>query len=458
MPEANPAQKSRENWSSKLGFILAAIGSAIGLGAMWKLPYVMGQNGGGAFILLFTFFNFVIGLPLLMGELLLGRQSQRSIVGSFTTFSSKESSWALVGWLTVLVSFLILSWYCVVAGWGLAYVLLSLSDAFKGLSAIEIGQRFDVFRESGGMNVAFQILYIFINALILVKGLSQGIEKWSKLMTTGLFIVLFALAVYASTLSGFLPAIDYLLIPDFQKLTPNGVLQALSLSLFTLSLAYGVMITYGSYLKNDADIPKTAMIVVGSNIGVSVLIALTIFPMIFTFGFQPEAGEGLIFKTLPYVFEQLPGSMLIAVVFFVLLLFAAITSSISMFEVVVANFTDLTKLSRRNAVIISSIIVFILGLPNAMTGQMGILPGWESVFGQSFMTTTNLLVDWILAFIALFTTLFISFRMSAAKRKEGFLNGTKWGWLYLPWLFLLRWVVPLAVLLVIAQRARLISF
>jgi NSS family neurotransmitter:Na+ symporter len=458
MSETNTVQKVRETWGSKLGFVLAAIGSAVGLGAMWKLPYVMGQNGGGAFILLFAVFNFVIGLPLFIGELVLGRQSQRSIVSSFAVFAKPQSSWNLVGWLTVIVVFLILGYYCVVAGWGLVYILLTLSDAFQGLTAGEVAESFDVFRESGSLNVIFQAVYIFLNALILLKGLTQGIEKWSKVMTSGLFVVLAMLAIYSSTLAGFSDALHYILYPDFSKLTSSGILQALSLSLFTLSLAYGVMITYGSYLKNDADIPKTAMIVVGANLVVSVLIALTIFPMIFTYGFAPESGEGLIFKTLPYVFEQLPGSMIVAVVFFVLLLFAAITSSISMFEVVVSNFADLMGMSRRKAVMISSAIVFALGLPTAMSGENGIFPNWERIFGSTYMATSNLLVDWILAIVALLTTLFIAFRLKSTIREPGFKNGTKWGVLYHPWLFLLRFVVPLAVIMVIAQRARLISF
>lgn len=275
-------------------------------------------------------------------------------------------------------------------------------------------------------------------------------------MTSGLFIVLILLALYAMTLSGFPEAARYLLYPDFSKLSARGVMQALSLALFTLSLAYGVMITYGSYLNKDDDIPKTAFIVVGANLLASVLIAITIFPMIFTFGFEPQAGEGLIFKTLPYVFEQLPGSMVISLVFFTLLLFAGLTSSISMFEVVVANFTDLFSMSRKKAVAIASAIAFILGLPTAVTGDGGIFPHWEKIFGESFMATNELLVDWILAIVALSTTVFIAFRLTAETRSEGFLSGSSTPYLYTPWLLLIRTVVPGAILLVIAQRAHII--
>lgn len=449
---------TRETWSSKISFVLASVGSAIGLGAMWKLPYIMGQNGGGAFIILFVSFNFLIGLPLFIGELILGRESKKGVVSAFLTFSEKNSAWSMVGWLTALVAMLILGWYCVVAGWGICYILLSLTDAFSGLSREQIGQSFDIFRQSGSLNITFQIMFIAINAVILLKGLTAGIERWSRFMTTGLFLVLIGLSVYSMQLSGFAEAFHYLLYPDFSKLTGKGVLQALGLALFTLSLAYGAVLTYGSYLKKEEDIPKIASIVVVANLIASVLIAITIFPMIFTFGFAPEAGEGLIFKTLPYVFEQLPGSMIIALVFFTLLLFAALTSSLAMFEVVIANFADLGMMSRRKAVFFSAGLVFVLGLPIAVSGSYGIFPSWDKIFSSNYMETINLLVDWILVIIAFFTTIFIGFKIPSNVRYQGFLSGTKASFLYWPWLILIRTVVPLGILAVIAQRAQLLIF
>lgn len=449
---------ARETWTSKLGFILASIGSAIGLGAMWKLPYTIGQNGGGAFLILFILFNFVVGLPLFIGELILGRESRKGVVSAFVSFSHRQSSWALVGWLTALVALLILGWYCVVAGWGLCYVLLSLTDAFQGLSREAIGLSFDEFRASPSLNITFQLLYISLNAVILVKGLSLGIERWSKVMTTGFFMVLIGLAIYSVQLDGFPKAVHYLLYPDFTKLTGRGILQALGLALFTLSLAYGAVLTYGSYLRREEDIPKTATFVVIANIFASILIAIAIFPMIFTFGFVPEEGEGLIFKTLPYVFEHLPGSMVLALVFFTLLLFAALTSSIAMFEVLVANFVDLGMMSRKMAVLSSSVMVFILGIPVAVTGEKSVFPSWNRIFGNSYMETSSLLIDWILVIIALFTTIFIGYRLSSETRLSGFTSGTKASYLYWPWLLLLKIVVPAAIFIVILERAKLINF
>jgi len=443
----------RETWSSKLGFILAAVGAAVGLGAIWKFPYVCGQNGGGAFLLLFFVFNFLVGLPLFIGELILGRQSQKGVVSSFMAFSKADSSWNLVGWSIALVSLLILGWYCVVAGWGICYIILTLGDSFQGLSAHQVGEHFEIFRNSGGLNIVFQVIFIALNAVILSKGLTQGIEKWSKIMTSGLFLVLVMLALYATQLEGFGQAAHYLLYPDFSKLSSRGVLQALSLALFTLSLSYGVMITYGSFLNKSDDIPKIAGIVVLANFLATTLIAITIFPMIFTFGFAPEAGEGLIFKTLPFVFEQLPGSMIIALVFFILLLFAGLTSSISMFEVVVTNFTDLTGMSRKKAIFITAVAAFILGLPTAVKD---FFPQWQAIFGESYMATSELLVDWILVIVALFTSIFIGYKISSEVRREGFYTGTRWSFLYEPWLLLLRTLVPFAIVLVLAQRAQIL--
>lgn len=449
---------TRETWSSKLGFMLASLGSAIGLGAMWKLPYAMGQNGGGAFILLFILFNFFVCLPLFIGELILGRESKKGTVASFLHFSKKDSSWAIVGWLIVLVVLMILGWYCVVAGWGICYIVLSLTDAFQGLSKEEISLSFDVFRQSGNLNLLFQFIFIALNVSVLLKGLSKGIEKWSKFMTSLLFFMLVALALYSMSLSGFDEAFHYLLYPDWSKMTPKGILSALGLSLFTLSLSYGAVMTYGSYLKKDEDIPKIATMVVSANIFASILIAIAIFPMIFTFGFAPQEGEGLIFKTLPFVFEQLPGSMIISLVFFVLLMFAALTSSIAMFEVVVTNLVDLEILNRRKAVFAAATTVFILGIPSALAKEGSIFSSWQDIFGTSFMATSIMLEDWLLVIIALLVTVFVAFIMPARAREQGFFGANKRNKFYRVWLFLLRTVVLLAISVVIAQRAQLINF
>jgi len=447
--------EQREHWGSKLGFILTAAGSAIGLGTMWKLPYIMGQNGGGAFILLFLVFNFLVGIPLFMAELVLGRKSQRGAVGSFAQFTKEGSSWSIIGWMSVLASIIILGWYVVVAGWGFNYILIALSDSFHGKSVEEIGAAFDLFRKSGDLNILWQVLFLAANAAIVLGGLNKGIEYWSKIMTSSLFVVLLGLAAYSFTLDGFTKAVEYILYPDFSKLTPKAVLKALSLALFTLSLGYGVMITYGSYMQKSDDIPQTSIIVGVANFFASILIALMIFPMVFTYGFEPQEGEGLIFKTLPYVFEQVPGSIIVSVGFFTLLIFAAVTSSVSMIEVSVANFIDLKGWSRRKSVLVTCAIVFVVGLPTALSGSGAVFPHWEAIFGKDFLGTTDGLSDWLLSLGALFTCIFVGYVLDLDALKQAFTDGSKLQKLFGVWRFLIRYVAPAGIILVICQSARL---
>lgn len=451
--------EKREHWGSRLGFILTAAGSAIGLGTMWKLPYVVGQNGGGAFVLLFLLFNLVVGIPYFIAELMLGRHAQRGAVGTFYKMTGDEdSSWGLIGWLSVCASFLVMGWYCVVAGWGLNYVLMTLTEVFQGKNAEQIGTMFQTFRDSGDLNLLWQVVFIAINATIVLKGLSDGIEKWSKLMTSGLFAALICLVCYSMTLSGFEQAVEYILYPDWSAVTSNTVLEALGLALFTLSLGYGVMVTYGSYMKPEDDIPQTSMIVGGANFIVSLMIALMIFPMVFTFGLEPTSGEGLIFQTLPYVFSMLPGSTILSLLFFLLLIFAAITSSVSMFEVTVANFTDLYKWDRRKAVWVTCAIGFAIGLPTAFQGSSWFFPSWEGVFGMQFMPTTDVLINWLLVIVAFSTCVFVGWRLDEKQLKTGFGTKSALVGLYPVWRFLVRWAVPICICVIILNKTGILDF
>lgn len=449
---------NREHWSSRLSFILAAAGSAIGLGTMWMLPYVIGQNGGGAFILLFLAFIILIGIPLFICELALGRQTQRGVVGSFERFSHADSSWKLVGWIGVITTYLIAGFYTVIAGWGLNYCLMSLTDTFAGLTPAEVSEHFTLFRKSGGLNILWQTILLLLAVGIVIKGVAKGIEYWSKILTSGLFILLIVLAIYSSTLSGFSQAVEYLLIPNFALLNSASVLKALALSLFALSLGEGIMITYGSYMSPKDDLPRNAIIVGISIIFIAVLVALMIFPMVFTFGFAPTEGEGLLFKILPYVFEQLPGSIILSFTFFTLLTFAAITSSIGQLEVIVANHIDMHKWSRQKATIVAAIFTFLIGLPTALAlSDTPIFPNWEAIFQRSFLDTCYVVIDWLLCIFALATTIFLGWKMPKAITKTAFTTGSALKFLFPLWYFLIRWIVPAAICLVILQHAKLIN-
>jgi NSS family neurotransmitter:Na+ symporter len=447
--------QKREHWGSKLGFILAAAGSAIGLGTMWMLPYVVGQNGGGAFVLVFFGFILTIGIPLFICELLLGRQAQRGVVGTFAKFTHNDSKWRVIGWLGVVCTYLVAGWYAVVAGWGLNYIWMSLTNAFSGQSIEQVSGAFETFRESGPLNVLWQFIFLVMTAAIVLRGLSKGIEKYAKILTSALFVILVGLAIYSATLPGFKQAFDYILAPDFSALTSNGVLKALSLALFTLSLGEGIMITYGSYMSKGDDIPKTSSIVAIAIVGISILVSLMIFPMVFTLGLAPESGEGLIFKTLPYVFEMLPGSAIIAVIFFSLLVFAAITSSVAQIEVMVANHMDLNRWTRRKSVLVVCAIAFLIGLPTALENSSYSPFHWYGIFNHTFLEMNYIVIDWMLCIFGFATAIFVGWVMPRPAREEGFKSGSTLGAFYGAWLFVVRFIVPAAILLVILNQAKL---
>ena len=445
----------REQWQSQIGFLLSSVGSIVGLGTLWRLPYVMGQNGGGAFILVFLLCNLFVGIPLFAAELVLGRVGKQGSIGIFTRLSAPGSSWASLGWLNAIGALLVFSWYSVVAGWGFHYMLMSLTDALQGKSATQVGELFDLFRSSGELNVLFQVLFLATTGLVVLPGIASGIERYSRFMSLGLFAVLLGLVAYSCTLKGFSQAVRYALYPNFAALTTQGALKALGLSLFSLSLGFGMTLTYGSYMQSNEDIPKISLTIGVANLVVTILIALMIFPMIFTFGFEPEGGEGLVFKTLPFVFAQLPGSLLVSLLFFVLLLFTALTSSVAMLEAIVANLMDIKGWSRGWCVLCGCAAAWIVGLPTAI---VDLFPTWTHIYGRDFFATIDLLTDWMLIIAACFTSLFVGWKLDNASRRNGFTTGSQLQWLYKPWLLFMRFIVPCCVISILFQYLGFFQF
>jgi neurotransmitter:Na+ symporter, NSS family len=452
------SKHQREHWASRLGLILAAIGSAIGLGTLWQFPYLVGDNGGGLFVLIYVGFTLFVGIPLFMGEALLGRRAQRGVVGAFTTLSHKSRNWKMVGWLSVLSPLLILSYYNVVGGWGINYVFLSLAQFYEGKTPQQISDVFDVMHASGSISLLFSLLFSGIMVAMVYQGVQKGIEYWARLMTIGLFIILLGLLIYSMTLEGFPQAVRFVLYPDPAKLKASGVLQALGLSFFTLSLGQGVMITYGSYMKRTENIPRVAFIVAGADILISLLAALMIFPVIFTFGFEPAQQAGLIFKTLPVLFARLPLSLIISTTFFLLFVFAGLTSAIALLEVIVANLMDLYDWTRRRASMVAGLAVVVLGVPCALSGSGVLFKSWPLMYGDSYFGTINSLVGtWILPLAGLFTSIFVGWVIGRKDLEEEFKSGAKMEWLFRPWRFFVRWVVPVAIVVVILQEGGLID-
>ena len=413
-----------------------------------------GKNGGGLFVLLFLFFTIVIGLPVFMGELLLGRRAQRGAVGIFENLAPKAPGWKMVGWLSVVSSLLILAYYCVVSGWGLNYILLSLSQFWEGRSSEEISGVFDIMYSSSQISLFWQFIFVLITGGVVYQGIRKGIEHWSKILTSSLLVLLLGLLIYSFTLKGFGAAFRFIFYPDFSSLTPSGILEALGLAFFTLSLGQGIMLTYGSYMTKTEDIPKTAVLVGCMNIVVSILAALMIFPIVFTFGFEPQQGFGLVFKTLPVLFAQLPGALALSTLFFILLVFTALTSSVALLEVIVANFMDLQGWNRKKSTIVAALIVLILGIPCALSGSGALFGEWEAMYGKTFFETiVDLVSQWILPFVGLFVSIFAGWYMSRSEIKEEFNSGTAWKKVFTVWIFFVRWFAPIAIGIIILQRS-----
>jgi len=320
----------REHWASGFGFVMAAAGAAIGLGTLWLFPYILGENGGGFFLISYILCTILIGIPLFIGELTVGRLGQRGAVGIFMKVAPDSPNWKVIGWLGVLSSFFILAYYCVVAGWGLNYVLMSLNQFYRGLSIDEIRGVFNSLYASPGINVFWQFFFVLLTMGVIYQGIRKGIEYWSRILTSSLLFFLILLFCYSLTLDGFKEGFRFVFYPDASKVRAATLLEALGLSFFTMSLGQGAMLTYGSYLEKDYDIPKMSFVIGSMVIVVALFTCLMIFPIIFTFGLAPEAGAGLIFQTLPVLFAQLPGALFLSTLFFLLFIFTALTSSVSL--------------------------------------------------------------------------------------------------------------------------------
>lgn len=447
----------REHWGSRLGFVLATAGSAIGLGSLWKFPYVTGANGGGVFVLLYLGATLFVCFPLFIGELVIGRLAQKAPISALDNLSA-HSSWKGVGWLAILTSLIVYSYYAVVAGWTLNYALMSLAQFTKGRTSEEIAGVFQTMASSGSINVLWQALFLLLTAGVVYSGVREGVERWSKILMPLLFLILLGLFFYAVSLPGFSEALRFVFIPNLAKITPSGILEALGLAFFTASLGFGVILTYGSYMNPQDNIPSTSLTILVLTALVSLFAAMMIFPIIFTFGFKPSEGPGLVFITLPVLFAKLPATLMLSLAFFILLVFTALTSTVSLLENLCANGMELFGWSRHRSVWLSTLAVFILGLPSAMAGSGEIFPTWEEMYGRNFFSTISGIWDrWFLPLTGLLISIFIGWIMPADRRNVEFLRGTNWRWFLRPWVWLLRWFVPVCILLFILQASGIIN-
>lgn len=437
--------KQREQWSSKIGFILSSAGAAIGLGAIWKFPYVAGMNGGAAFFLVFLAFTVLIGLPMLISEFIIGRGAKREAISAYKILAPK-SQWDKIGKLGVIGCFLLLSFYCVVGGWVLIYSFLSVTGQVIHIGA-NYPELFGGITSSPSITLLGLALYLLINIVVLTFGIKNGIEKASKYMMPLLFIFFIVLVIRSLTLDGAMEGVQFFLNPDFSSITGEGILYALGQSFFALAVGFSCMVTYSSYLDKTVSIPSSAGSVVLMNIFVSLLAGLAIFPAVFALGLEPTEGPGLLFIVLPTVFSQIPFGEFFLSLFLLLFLFATLTSSFSLLEIIVSAFTEGGKRSRRNVSWVAGLAVFIAGIPAALS--MGVLGDFH-IFGKTVFDATDYLVSNIMLPLGnLLIALFISFKMNKTIVEQEFkLENSYSPLLFTTWRFLMTWIVPLTIIIV----------
>lgn len=359
--------EQREHWGSHIGFILAAAGSAVGLGNIWKFPYIVGENGGGAFVFVYLLCILIIGLPVMLAEFAIGRKSQRNPVGAFRAIKPK-SKFVIGGYLGVLAGFVILSFYSVVGGWTIGYMIKALTTGFKNLGTVETASNvFNKFISSPTNAIFYHFLFMFINIFIVYQGIKKGIEKCAKILMPTIFVILLILIIKALSMEGAMDGVRFYLTPDFSKLTGKSILTALGHAFFSMSLGMGAMITYGSYLSKKENLFTSALSVSLIDTGVALFAGLAMFPAVFAMGFAPDAGPGLVFNILPAIFAKMTFGFFWGFLFFLLLSIAAITSGISLLEVVTSYFIDELKISRKTTTIIFGTAIFLLGVPSALS-------------------------------------------------------------------------------------------
>ena len=436
--------EEKEQWSSRIGFILSSAGAAIGLGAIWKLPYVTGMSGGGAFFLIFVLFTLLIGLPMLISEFVIGRGSGKEAISAYKKLAP-DSLWVWVGRLGVVGCFLLLSFYSVVGAWVGVYTGKSIIGQVIG-DGVNYGALFDSVTGSPMITITGLLIFTLINVLVIATGIKNGIERANRFMMPLLFIFFLILVVRALTLDGAWEGVKFFLNPDFSNITRESVLYALGQSFFSLAVGFSCMVTYSSYLKKDVNLRSSAGSVVGMNIFVSLLAGLAIFPVVFAFGYEPTEGPGLLFVVLPAVFSELPFGQLFLALFLLLFLFATLTSAFSLYEIIVAAFTKDDKRSRKVVTWWTGLIVFCAAIPSALSSSL--LANIE-IFKLDIFDATDFLVSNIMLPIGcLGIALFISRRMDQALVRSEFMRGTDKEGLYSTWLFLMRWVVPLTIVIV----------
>ena len=446
----------RATFGSKIGVILATVGCAVGLGNIWRFPYMLGENGGAAFLLVYISCILFLGIPVMITEFFIGRYSRKNAAGAFKVMAP-GTKWSVIGYNGVAAAFLILGYYAVVSGWTLEYIVQAFSGSLEGKNATDFADEFTAFSTGVFRPILWTVVFIALTHIIIVSGVKEGIERASKVMMPMLFLILIALCVRSITLPGASEGLTFLFNPDFSKIDSSVVLSAMGQAFFSLSIGMGCLITYASYFGKQTNLQTTALQVTILDTLVAVLAGVMIFPAVFSFGIEPTTGPELVFITLPNVFEQLPFGNIWSFVFFVLLALAALTSTISLHEVSTAYVHEEYHVSRKKAAVIVSIGVTILGILSSLS--MGLLKSY-TLFGLNFFN----LLDFVTAKIMLplggmMICIFTAKRVDKLLLKEEVTNhGTIRFYFFNTYAFFVKYIAPIAIGLIFLNELGLLNW
>lgn len=442
--------EKRGSFGSRFGAVAAVGGSVIGLGNIWRFPYIAGENGGAVFILIYLSISFLISIPIMLSEFSIGRAARRNSMGAFARLAP-GTQWKWIGYAGIITAFIILSFYCVIGGWAFEFLKESVLNQFQGKTPEQIEASFKGFIACGWRPIIWTVLFIIASTAIILAGVQQGIERYTKILMPILFVLLLGLAINSLTLEGAQKGVTFLLKPDFSKVSGSTILQALGQSFFSMSLGMGAMITYGSYLRKEEKMMKVGALVALSDITVAILSGLAIFPAVFSFGINPSSGPDLVFLTLPNIFTQMSGGHLLSIIFFFLLFIAAITSSISLLEVIVAYMTEELHITRKRAIAYTASAICVTGslcalsmIPNSILTVDG-----KSLFDLCDSLSSNILMP----LGALFIVLFAGWILSPIKLRNEMTNHLQYGITIFPVIrFMIRFVIPVVILLLFLNQ------
>ena len=437
-------------WHSRWLFILAATGSAVGLGNIWKFPYITGENGGGAFVLVYLFCICLVGIPVMIAEVMLGRMGRQSPINTMTVLAKKQkvsAAWAGIGWMGAISGFLILSFYSVIAGWALDYIYGMASGVFDDINAQQSGEVFSTLLASPTTLLIWHSIFMLLTLYVVARGVNEGLEKAIKILMPVLFILLALLLAYAITLDGFSKGFHFLFSFDFSKLNSESIIVALGHAFFTLSLGLGAIMAYGAYMPDDTHIGKTVILVGTLDTLVALTAGLIIFPVVFTNGLEPTAGPGLLFQTLPIAFGQMPFGTVFGSLFFILVAFAAWSSSISLAEPIVAWVVESKGIHRHKAAVLVGVSAWVLGIGTILSFNL-----WAdyTLFGKTFFDCLDFLTTNIMLPLGgLMIAVFVSWIMRDSDVAQEIRMESPV--IYKAWLVVLRFVAPLAILTVLVN-------